>query len=229
MHDDGTLLEYETLELRLHPPNVMVDNETYEDVTVVTIDSANRPGTLIEVRHTLMHTNWESARTCERNADSLSQVSLSLVLTLSLFSACQVVQTLTELNLSIRKARISSDGGWFVDGECSAPVPICALLTPEEQTRLDVPTLLCLFVCHSLLINSLFATEFFVTETPRGKVTDARKLNLIKQVSELLLVDASSPAIPLQTACLLCLTQRTSNRQVAPCAPSSLGPECATD
>lgn len=49
MHDDGTLLEYETLELRLHPPNVMVDNETHEDMTVVTIDSANRPGTLIEV------------------------------------------------------------------------------------------------------------------------------------------------------------------------------------
>jgi len=98
VHDDGTLLEYETLELRLHPPNVLVDNETYDDMTVVTIDSANRPGTLIEV-----------------------------------------VQTLTELNLSIRKARISSDGGWFVD-------------------------------------------EFFVSETPRGKVTDARKLNLIRQV-----------------------------------------------
>ncbi len=49
VHDDGTLLEYETLELRLHPPNVLVDNETYDDMTVVTIDSANRPGTLIEV------------------------------------------------------------------------------------------------------------------------------------------------------------------------------------
>lgn len=57
MHDDGTLLEYETLELRLHPPNVMVDNETYEDVTVVTIDSANRPGTLIEV------SEWDCACT----------------------------------------------------------------------------------------------------------------------------------------------------------------------
>ncbi|KAL6764347.1 hypothetical protein V8C86DRAFT_2474323 [Haematococcus lacustris] len=71
---DGLLLEYETLELRLHPPNVVIDNETYDDATLITIDSANRPGTLIEV-----------------------------------------VQCLTELNLSIRRARISSDGGWFVD------------------------------------------------------------------------------------------------------------------
>jgi hypothetical protein len=46
---EGTLLEYETLELRIHPPNVVIDNDTYDDMTVITIDSANRPGTLIEV------------------------------------------------------------------------------------------------------------------------------------------------------------------------------------
>ncbi len=46
---DGLLLEYETLELRIHPPNVVIDNDTYDDMTVITIDSANRPGTLIEV------------------------------------------------------------------------------------------------------------------------------------------------------------------------------------
>lgn len=45
---EGILLEYETLELRIHPPNVVIDNDTYDDVTVVAIDSANRPGTLIE-------------------------------------------------------------------------------------------------------------------------------------------------------------------------------------
>lgn len=31
--------------------------------------------------------------------------------------ALQVVQCLTELGLSVKQARISSDGGWFVDGE----------------------------------------------------------------------------------------------------------------
>jgi UTP:GlnB (protein PII) uridylyltransferase len=55
---------------------VQIDNESYDDVTVITIDSANRPGTLIEV-----------------------------------------VQCLTELNLSIRRARISSSQSWFVDGQ----------------------------------------------------------------------------------------------------------------
>ena len=29
----------------------------------------------------------------------------------------QVVQLLTDLDLVIKKAHISSDGGWFVDGE----------------------------------------------------------------------------------------------------------------
>ncbi|EFJ42325.1 hypothetical protein VOLCADRAFT_97579 [Volvox carteri f. nagariensis] len=95
---EGALLEYETLELRIHPPNVVIDNDTYDDMTVITIDSANRPGTLIEV-----------------------------------------VQCLTELGLSIRCARISSDGGWFVD-------------------------------------------EFFVTETPKGKLLDPRKINIIRKV-----------------------------------------------
>lgn len=72
--NDGALLEYETLELRVHPPNVIIDNDMYEDRTAITVDSANRPGTLVEV-----------------------------------------VQCLTELGLNVRKARISSDGGWFVD------------------------------------------------------------------------------------------------------------------
>ena len=46
----GSLPEWETLELRINPPNVEIDNETHDDVTAVNIDSANRPGTLVEVR-----------------------------------------------------------------------------------------------------------------------------------------------------------------------------------
>ncbi len=95
---EGILLEYETLELRLHPPNVQIDNETYDEVTVVTIDSANRPGTLIEVP------------IMARSSPPYSQRSHDL----------QCVQCLTELGLSIKRARISSDGGWFVDGEMHA-------------------------------------------------------------------------------------------------------------
>eukprot|EP00775_Hariotina_reticulata_P005371 gene5371-5606_t len=71
---EGELLEHQTLELRVHPPNVTVDNESYDDRTIITVDSANRPGTLVEV-----------------------------------------VQCLTELGLIVKRARISSDGGWFVD------------------------------------------------------------------------------------------------------------------
>lgn len=74
VNDEGTLLAYPDLELRRNPPNVEVDNKTHPTETIITIDSADRAGTLIEV-----------------------------------------VQCLTELNLMVRGAQISSDGGWFVD------------------------------------------------------------------------------------------------------------------
>ena len=46
--DDG-LVEYATLELRVHPPEVSVDNAADDNATVIAVDSANRPGTLVEV------------------------------------------------------------------------------------------------------------------------------------------------------------------------------------
>ena len=45
----GDLLEYETLALRCVPPVVNVDNEGSDECTIITVDSANRPGTLVEV------------------------------------------------------------------------------------------------------------------------------------------------------------------------------------
>ena len=47
--NSGELLEYETLELRVHPPNIDIDNEYDPSCTLITVDSANRPGTLVEV------------------------------------------------------------------------------------------------------------------------------------------------------------------------------------
>ncbi|PRW60951.1 uridylyltransferase [Chlorella sorokiniana] len=72
--EDGSLLDNLTLELRVHPPSIEIDNHSHEQWTTVTIDSANRPGSLI-----------------------------------------YMVQHFTELDLRICSARISSDGGWFVD------------------------------------------------------------------------------------------------------------------
>lgn len=48
--EDGSLLDNLTLELRVHPPSIEIDNHAHEKLTVVTIDSANRPGSLIYVR-----------------------------------------------------------------------------------------------------------------------------------------------------------------------------------
>ncbi|KAL3845471.1 hypothetical protein ACJIZ3_002874 [Penstemon smallii] len=66
--------EYETLSIRINPPQVCVDNSSCKDCTLVKVDSMNKPGILLEV-----------------------------------------VQILTDLDLIITKAYISSDGGWFMD------------------------------------------------------------------------------------------------------------------
>jgi len=71
-----SLLEYEALALRVAPPEISVDNVSRAAATVITIDSANRPGTLVSV-----------------------------------------VEFLTDRGLDVRRARMSSDGGWFYDGE----------------------------------------------------------------------------------------------------------------
>ena len=47
--EHGCLLDNLTLELRVHPPEINVDNVGANRSTVLTIDSANRPGSLIFV------------------------------------------------------------------------------------------------------------------------------------------------------------------------------------
>ncbi len=119
---------------------MVIDNEQYDDVTLITIDSANRPGTLIEVRAPRLSVRGSAAPAGGwRSSGAAAQGACALRLAPGLWRGVtwrgparrnadvrrwrtfdrrlQVVQCLTELNLSIRKARISSDGGWFVDGE----------------------------------------------------------------------------------------------------------------
>jgi hypothetical protein len=51
--EDGSLLDNLTLELRVHPPSIEIDNSAHDRWTTVTIDSANRPGSLIYVSFAL--------------------------------------------------------------------------------------------------------------------------------------------------------------------------------
>lgn len=48
---DGRLRDYEALELRINPTQIEVDNDTDQEVSRILVDSANRPGTLVEVRN----------------------------------------------------------------------------------------------------------------------------------------------------------------------------------
>ncbi|KAJ8504802.1 hypothetical protein OPV22_005688 [Ensete ventricosum] len=66
--------EYAKLIRRMNPPRVVIDNDACDGATVISVDSVNKHGILLEV-----------------------------------------VQVLTDLNLVITKAYISSDGSWFMD------------------------------------------------------------------------------------------------------------------
>ena len=102
----GALKEYHTLELRLNPPQISIDNDCDDGATVLCIDSANRSGTLVEVR---------SHGPCR--CQMLGRPSRRVLTLGVLLRHLQVVQHMLALALQIRRARISSDGGWFVDGE----------------------------------------------------------------------------------------------------------------
>ncbi|KAH9537339.1 hypothetical protein CY35_16G047200 [Sphagnum magellanicum] len=65
--------DYETIGMHISRPRVVVDNDAYDDATLVKVDSGNRHGILLEV-----------------------------------------VQVLTDLDLTVTKAYISSDGRWFM-------------------------------------------------------------------------------------------------------------------
>lgn len=66
--------DYETACSTFNPPRVTIENDTYNNATVVKVHSANRHGILLNV-----------------------------------------VQVLTDLDLTITKSDIFSDGGWFMD------------------------------------------------------------------------------------------------------------------
>lgn len=104
----GALKEYHTLELRLNPPQISIDNDCDNSATVLCIDSANRSGTLVEVRVP------ETLPVTGRMLGSPFGRTLTFGV---LLRHPQVVQHMLALALQIRRARISSDGGWFVDGE----------------------------------------------------------------------------------------------------------------
>jgi len=66
--------EYDTMSSLIDPPEVVIDNDSDKDATLVKVSSQNKHGTLLEV-----------------------------------------VQELTGMELTISKAYITCDGGWFID------------------------------------------------------------------------------------------------------------------
>lgn len=92
----------------------------------------------------LMHFNFNSATERDQKLGSWHRQICSAIGLLAdlvfdpdlpnshLYSTPQVVQCLTELGLGICRARISSDGGWFVDGKPIANGQQKQQLTPQH-------------------------------------------------------------------------------------------------
>jgi glycine cleavage system regulatory protein len=157
--EEGCLLDNLTLELRVHPPEIHIDNASDPASTVVTIDSANRPGSLVYVsaggdlgaRAAAAAGSRPAATPCDfvppLPISSARRPPLTPPPPLLRPSALlQVVQHFTELGLRINSARISSDGGWFHDA-------------------------------------------FHVCESDGKKVRDAKKLRSIKQMLNVYMAD----------------------------------------
>ncbi|MCD9642010.1 Arsenical-resistance protein 3 [Datura stramonium] len=91
--------EYETLSIRINPPRVSVDNVSCKDCTLVKFNKILRLAARISDRLVRV---WSSQPAM---VDSINKPGILL----------EVVQILTDLDLVITKAYISSDGGWFMD------------------------------------------------------------------------------------------------------------------
>lgn len=111
----------------------------------------------------------------------------------------QVVQCLTELGLSVKQARISSDGGWFVDGGYSRlqVMQLCRVLSRPNAARKQLSSARVSVPCYGfnnvqrtgmhlgITCGPWLTAEFHVSETPVGRVTDPKKLAAIKRVLSL--------------------------------------------
>ena len=96
----------------------------------------------------------------------------------------QVVQVLADMNLTIKKSYISSDGGWFMDGgheflHTMSTVYFSEFILPSQL----LPLFLKPAPCFGFFFNSIV---FYVTDYHGSKIKDREVINYIKEVHLLL-------------------------------------------
>ncbi|KAL5221099.1 hypothetical protein ABZP36_025812 [Zizania latifolia] len=118
--------EFEKLVIRMNPPRVTVDNTS--DMTATLVKASNSASELGLCSCLLQILSGD------KNSEHF--LAEFFLFRLERFSFCvqvdsankygtllEVVQVLTDLKLTIKRAYISSDGEWFMDGECFAKPP----------------------------------------------------------------------------------------------------------
>lgn len=100
----------------------------------------------------------------------------------------EVVQTLTEMGYTIRKAIISSDGGWFVDGACHRRTPTspshhtCPTTTASDG-RIDHPQQRRRALTEDHAVWAGHCAVFHVVTESGTKITNTAALQRIEKVS----------------------------------------------
>lgn len=85
----------------------------------------------------------------------------------------QVVQVLTDLNLFIRKAYITSDGSWFMDGKYQIEII-------GNRTSIDFFLIFVCLIVYSVL--GVWFSVFNVTDRDGNKVLDKEVISYMKKV-----------------------------------------------
>jgi len=95
-------------------------------------------------------------------------------------SLLQVVQVLADMNLVIKKAYISSDGGWFMDGvyEFLYTMSFSEFTSPSQL----LPLFLKPAPCFDFLFVFFFYSVLYVTDYHGSKIKDREVINYIKEV-----------------------------------------------
>lgn len=181
----GELLEYETLALRLCPPAVEICN--ISDPGAAACPPSQRLCAVQPLnKQTLNLLRRLQSGRCSQSPVPTGQARWSRCASLwvprptgngpkaasphapAAPAAPQVVQALTELGLDVYRARISSDGGWFVDGAAAPPAPLPPAVAGVVPSGGPAPP-----CSHAV---------FEISEVDGTKVRDQAKLQHIKQL-----------------------------------------------
>ncbi|KAF6140052.1 hypothetical protein GIB67_001793 [Kingdonia uniflora] len=149
--------QYEKLFKRMNPPRVVMDNKASNSATIIEVSPISSLFRAYprEVAKVILTQNIIFERRVSRKMLLAPQVDSANKLGILL----EVVQVLTDLNLIVKKAYISSDGGWVMDGIIGLSYFVQVFhVTDRDGNKLKDDEVLN-YICKSLGADSTFMSS----------------------------------------------------------------------